>query len=84
MMIGELDYEDNFTTDRSLASDHAVVSTQILYTFFLILVSIITANLIIGMTVGKIAELEKCARSMQLENSVIQVTTLITTMPLVD
>ena len=84
MMIGELDYESNFTTDISRESDYAIFSTQILYVFFLVMVSIITANLIIGMTVGKIAQLEKCARSLQLEESVIQVTTLLTTVPLAD
>ena len=74
MMIGELDYEDNFTTEQSLVAGHSVGSVQMLYMLFLVFANIVIANLIIGLTVNKVESLQAAARTIQLEKLVYQVT----------
>ena len=74
MMVGELDYADNFTVDESKEpSDWSIGSLQILFVLFLVLVTIIIQNLILGLTVSKIDDLHKTARSIQLEHLIGQV-----------
>ena len=74
MMVGELEYDNNFTVDLSKEqSDWAIGSLQIIFMLFLVLVSIIVHNLIIALTVSEIDVLFQTARSIQLEHLVRQV-----------
>ena len=74
MMIGELEYADNFTVDTSKQpSDWTIGSLQIFFTLFVVLISIIIHNLILGLTVSEVDVLFKTARSIQLEHLVRQV-----------
>ena len=73
MMIGELDYADNFTVDGSLASDDTVGTLQIMFALFVFFITIIIANLIIGLTVSEIEVLYNEARAIRLEKMVTQV-----------
>ena len=78
MMIGELDYTDTFAVDRSREeSDWTIGSIQIIYTLFVVLVSIIIHNLILALTVNEVDVLFKRARSIQLEHLVRQVITIM-------
>ena len=74
MMIGELEYNDNFTVDISKEpSDWTIGTLQILFTLLVVLISIIIHNLILGLTVNEVDVLFKTARSIQLEHLVRQV-----------
>ena len=74
MMLGEFDYEDHFTLDESKeGTDWSIGSLQIIFILFLVLVSIIVQNLIIGLTVSEIETLFKKAKSIQLEQLVREV-----------
>lgn len=73
-MTGELEYQDNFTVDDSMANDYIVGSLQIIFVLFVVLVTIIVANLIIGLTVSEIDKLYKEARAIRLKKLVMQVT----------
>ena len=73
MMIGELEYADNFTVDKSQENDDSEGTLQIMFTLFVVFVSIIIANLIIGLTVSEIDVLYKEARAIRLEKMVLQV-----------
>ena len=61
MMIGEFDYDDNFASDYSKTGSFFRLShndvAQITFVFFIMFVSIILANLIVGLTVNKTDEL---------------------------
>ena len=83
MMTGELDYTDNFSVDASELRDESVVTVQIMFAFFVFFVSIIVANLIIGLTVSQIDDLYNEARAIRLEKLVTQVISM-TMFPLVD
>jgi hypothetical protein len=72
MMTGEFDLGSYFTWDES-EKDHAQFSTQLLFIMFLIFVSIVIANLLIGLTISKTEELFKEAGLFRLEKTVIQV-----------
>lgn len=82
MMIGELDYTDNFSVDSSKLRDDSVGTVQIMFMLFVFFVSIIIANLIIGLTVSQIDDLYNEARAIRLEKLVTQVIS-ITMFPLV-
>ena len=74
MMIGELEYADNFTIDESKEpSDWSIGSLQIMFMLCLVLVSIIIHNLILGLTISETEKLFKKAKSYQLEHLVKQV-----------
>ena len=74
MMIGELEYEQNFTVDVSREpSDWSIGSLQIMFMACLVLVSIIIQNLILGLTISETEKLFKKAKSYQLEHLVKQV-----------
>jgi len=83
MMIGELDYTDNFSVDSSKLRDDSVGTVQLMFMLFVFFVSIIIANLIIGLTVSQIDDLYNEARAIRLEKLVTQVI-LMTMLPLVD
>ena len=63
MMIGEFDYDANFTNENNAKYfdlSHNDIA-QIIFVFFILLVSIILANLIVGLTVNKTDTLFKQA-----------------------
>ena len=73
MMIGELDFVDNFTVDKS---GDAEVTLQLIFLLFVLFVSIIIANLIIGLTVSEIDDLYNEARAIRLHKMVTQLVNL--------
>ena len=73
MMTGELEFEGNFTVDMSINSNGSEVTLQILFLLFVLFVSIIIANLIIGLTVSEIDDLYNEARAIKLQKMVTQV-----------
>ena len=73
MMVGELDFVDNFTIDKSIQADDSEVTLQIMFLLFVLFVSIIIANLIIGLTVSEIDDLYNEARAIRLQKMVTQV-----------
>lgn len=75
MMIGEFDFDDNFTWHGIKESGHSNGSSQILFVVFLFLASITIANLIVGLTVSKTEEIFKEAGVIRLEKTVLQVFT---------
>ena len=72
MMIGEFDFEDNFTWSQVKESG-SNFSTQILFVLFVFLASIAVSNLIVGLTVNKTEELFKEAGVIRLEKTALQV-----------
>ena len=75
MMIGELDFADNFTWD-SVDEQGGVFSNIITQMFFigvLFLVSIVISNLIIGLTVHNITELQNKASIYRLQKTLEQI-----------
>ena len=72
-MIGELEYQDNFTVDSSQEYADSVVTLQIMFALFVLFICIIIANLIIGLTVSEIDVLYKEGRAIRLEKMVLQV-----------
>lgn len=83
MMIGEFEFEDNFTfkqnnevnNNRATSADGSV---QIIFFLFILLVSIILANLIVGLTVNKTEELFERADHYQNIKEVKQIRSLET------
>ena len=73
MMVGELEYGDNFTVDNSLKDDDVVGTLLIIFILFVVLVTIIIANLIIALTVSEIDVLYKQGRAIRLHKGVVQV-----------
>jgi hypothetical protein len=72
MMTGEFDLPSYFTWDQSM-KDHAQFSTQLLFIMFLIFVSIVIANLLIGLTISKTGEVFMEAGLFRLEQTVLQI-----------
>ena len=72
MMTGEMEFETNFTFE-AVRSEKSFLSTQILFVMFLFFVSIIIANLLIGLTVNKTEVLFKEAGVVRLEKTVLQI-----------
>ena len=72
MMIGELDFEDNFLLQPSKV-DYGQVSTQLALFLFVLVGNIVIANLLIGLTVSKTGEMFKKAGLVKLEKTVNQV-----------
>lgn len=70
MMLGELEYKDNFTYDHA-SFGHG--STQLAYFLFVLIVNIIIANLLIGLTVSRTEELFQKAEIIRQENIVNQI-----------
>ncbi len=65
MMSGEFEFEDNFISDSGVP--------QFVFLIFFFAVSIVIANLLLGMTVNKTEELLKLAKGIKLEKMVYQV-----------
>ena len=73
MMTGELEFGDTFTIDSSKEKDDSTVTLQLVFILFVFLITIIIANLIIGLTVSEIDVLYSEARAIRLEKMVRQV-----------
>ena len=75
MMIGELDFNEYFTWDavNSAGTSYSNVITQIIFIMFLILVSMIISNLVIGLTVNNLRELFKIAGIYRLGKTLLQI-----------
>ena len=74
MMIGELEYESNFTWD-AVSKSKTFVSTEILYLMFLGLGTVVIMNLLIGLTVSRTEELLSQAGVLRLKRTAEEVTT---------
>ena len=72
MMIGEFELEDYFIWE-AVEPEGSYVTTQILFVLFLVFVSIVIANLLVGLTVSKTEELFKEAGVIRLEKTVLQI-----------
>ena len=72
MMTGEFDLDDYFQWDTT-KEDFGHLSGQMFYLIFLVFVSIVIANLLIGLTVSKTEDLFKEAGAVRLEKTVDQV-----------
>ena len=75
MMIGELEFEEHFTMDsvKEQGGPLIVFFTQIFFIALVTMVSITLANLIIGMTVSNISELQREATTYRLQKTLEQV-----------
>ena len=72
MMSGEFDFEDNFTFNK-VKGVGSNFSTQVLFILFFFIVSLIIANLVIGLTVAKTQELFEMAGIIKLQKTVLQI-----------
>ena len=75
MMIGEFDYNESFTWDAVTETGgvYSNIITQLVFILLILLVSIIIANLIIGLTVNNTRELYQEAGFYRLGKTVIQI-----------
>jgi len=75
MMIGEFDYNESFTWDAVTESGslYSNFVTQIIFILLILLVSIIIANLVIGLTVNNTRELFQEAGFYRLGKTVVQI-----------
>jgi hypothetical protein len=75
MMIGEFDYNESFTWDAVSESGslYSNFITQIIFILLILLVSIIIANLVIGLTVNNTRELFQEAGFYRLGKTVMQI-----------
>ncbi len=75
MMIGEFDYSESFTWNAvtETGSMYSNFITQLIFILLILLVSIIIANLIIGLTVNNTRELFQEAGFYRLGKTVIQI-----------
>ena len=75
MMIGELDFESNFIMDSEYQTggNISIAVTQFIFIALLFMVALTLANLIIGLTVQNIAELQREAGTYKLNKTVEQI-----------
>ena len=81
MMTGEFELDDYFHWNET-KEDFGQVSAQVFYIVFLVFVSIVIANLLIGLTVSKTDELFKEAGTVRLEKTANLVAHIETIFPL--
>jgi len=74
-MIGELDFESNFIMDSEYQTggNISIAVTQFIFIALLFMVALTLANLIIGLTVQNIAELQREAGTYKLNKTVEQI-----------
>ena len=77
MLIGEFDFDDTFTIEnvREFGVPASQGLTQFIFVLLLFLVSIVIANLIIGLSVSNIDQLMKESEVYKMEKMVQQITT---------
>jgi hypothetical protein len=73
MMIGELEYDNHFLRSHS-SKDFGIGSAQLAFILFVLMVNIVVANLLIGLTVSKTDELFKQAGIHRLQKTATQIT----------
>jgi hypothetical protein len=75
MMIGELDFNEYFTLDavNEAGTAYSNYITQFIFIMFLVLVSMIISNLVIGLTVNNLRELFKIAGIYRLGKTLLQI-----------
>ena len=75
MMIGEFDFESNFIMDSDTQSGDwpSKIITQFIFIALMFMVALTLANLIIGLTVQNIAELQREAGTYKLNKTVEQI-----------
>ena len=75
MMIGELEYQDNFALNstQTVNNSSSDGSTQLLFLLFLATISIIIVNLLVGLTVGEIENLKERARQIRLNKMAVEI-----------
>ena len=73
MMIGEYDFDSNFTWEEVGGLSGGNGSAQVLFVIFLFLSSVTISNLIVGLTVNKTEELFREAGVIRLEKTVLQI-----------
>ena len=67
MMLGEFDFDSNFVDDgHDEHSAESLITAQLFFVLFYLLVSIVLSNLIVGMTVSKTEELFKQATEIKM------------------
>ena len=71
MMTGEFELDDYFQWDLT-KNDFGHVSSQLIFVGFLIFVSIVISNLLIGLTVNKTDKVFKNSGTLRLEKTVHQ------------
>ena len=72
MMVGELEYVDNFTW-KSSSDNSSYGSNQIFFLIFLIAISIIIVNLLVGLTIGEVGVLRTRARAIRLKKMAVEI-----------
>ena len=75
MLTGEFEFDDYFQWENT-TEGFGSVSAQILFVVFLIFVSVVIANLLIGLTISQTAQLTKEAGIFRLEAMVQLITKL--------
>ena len=73
MMSGEFDFEDNFLSKMVKNVSGSNITTQVLFVFFLFMVSIVISNLLIGLTVNETEIVFRSALGMRLERTFFQI-----------
>ena len=73
MMVGELNYDYIFEYNVVKRYGGRNYSTQIMYIFFVISMSMVVLNLIIGLTVSKIDELKDQSKLIQTKKKIIDI-----------
>ena len=72
MMIGELEYDNHFLRSHS-SKEFGIGSAQLAFILFVLMVNIVVANLLIGLTVSKTDELFKQAGIHRLQKTANQI-----------
>jgi hypothetical protein len=77
MLIGELEYEGNFMSPASEEpGPKPIVSTQLILVFFLLFISIVVMNLLVGLAVSEIDVVREKANQISLELTVEEIVRL--------
>ena len=76
MLIGELDYEDNFIDPKGLTTPLSVLLVQVLSIAFICFGSIVVMNLLVGLTVNEIEKMKLEASNVRLKETVTEMNNL--------
>ena len=76
MLIGELDYEDNFIDPKGITTPLSVLLVQLLSLAFICFGSIVLMNLLVGLTVNEIEKLKLEASNVRLKETITEMNNL--------
>ena len=76
MLIGELDYEDNFIDPKGVTTPLSVILVQVLSLFFICFGSIVLMNLLVGLTVNEIEKMKLEASNVRLIETITEMNNL--------